>query len=73
MDIGPIGTEEDYQVALLEISALMDLDPDVQTPEGERLDVLVTRVQAYEADHYLIEPPDATEAIKFRMDQMGRP
>lgn len=73
MDIRPIRTDEDCQAALREISALMDLDPDVQTPEGERLDALVTLVQAYEAEHYPIDPPDATEAINFRMDQIGRP
>lgn len=53
------------------MSALIDLDPAADTPEGELLDVLGTLVQAYEAKHYPIDPPDPIEAIKFRMDQSG--
>lgn len=71
MDIHPIHTEADYQAALKEISALMELDPDMDTPEGDRLDVLATLVQAYEAKHYPIALPDPIEAIKFRMEQGG--
>lgn len=58
-------------VALQEVSALIDLDPVADSPEGERLEVLATLVQAYEAKHYPIDPPDPIEAIKFRMDQSG--
>jgi len=28
-------------------------------------------VDAYEAQHHAIEPPDPIEAIEFRMDQLG--
>ncbi len=41
------------------------------TPEGDRLDVLVTLVEAYERAHYPIDFPDPVEAIKFRMEQQG--
>lgn len=51
MDIGAIHTEADYKAALKEISALMETDPALGTPEGDRLDTLVTLVQAYEAKH----------------------
>ena len=71
MEIRPIHTEADYQAALQEVSALMDQDPDAGTPDGDRLDVLATLVQAYEAKHYPIAPPDPIEAIKFRMEQGG--
>ena len=71
MDIKPIKSAEDYKATLREVSALMDLDPDPGTPEGDRLDVLVTLVQAYERIHYKIDPPDPIEAIKFRMEQSG--
>jgi HTH-type transcriptional regulator/antitoxin HigA len=71
MDIRPIRTEADNRAALAEISALMALDPALGTPEGDRLDVLVTLVQAFEAACYPVEPADAIEAIKFRMDQQG--
>ncbi len=71
MDIRPVKTEADYTAVLQEISLLMASDPALDTPEGDRLDVLITLVQAYEARHHAIEPPDAIEAIKFRMEQQG--
>ena len=71
MQINAIRTEADYLASLHEISALIDLDPTFDDPEGERLDVLGTLVQAYEKKHHPIDPPDPIEAIKFRMDQSG--
>jgi HTH-type transcriptional regulator/antitoxin HigA len=71
MEIRPIRNEADYKASLLEISTLMDLDPDAGSPDGDRLDILATLVQAYEAKHYPIDPPDPIEAIKFRMEQGG--
>ena len=71
MDIRPIHTEADYKATLKEIAALMDSDPELGTPEGDRLDILATLVQAYEAKHAPITAPDPVEAIKFRMDQSG--
>jgi HTH-type transcriptional regulator / antitoxin HigA len=71
MDIKPIRTEADYKAALKEIAALMESDPALGTPDGDRLDVLVTLVQAFEARHYAIDLPDPIEAIKFRMEQQN--
>ncbi|MBX9935212.1 MAG: transcriptional regulator [Burkholderiaceae bacterium] len=71
MEIKAIRTEADYIEALREVSNLIDLDPAPDEPAGERLDVLGTLVQAYEAKHYPINPPDPIDAIKFRMDQSG--
>ena len=69
MKIKPIKTEADYQEALAKIAELMEAEPD--SPEGERLDVLVTLVQAYEERHCRIDPPDPIEVIKLRL-QEGR-
>ena len=71
MNIKPIRSEQDHKAALVEISKLMETDPDIGTPKGDRLDVLVTLVQAYEAQHFPMELPDPVEAIKFRMEQQG--
>lgn len=71
MEIRPIRTEADYKLALKEISHLTESDPDIGTPEGDRLDVLATLVQAYEAKNFPIDLPDPVEAIKFRMEQAG--
>jgi len=71
MKIRPIRNEADYKASLLEISTLMDLDPDAGSTDGDRLDILATLVQAYETKHHPIDPPDPIEAIKFRMEQGG--
>jgi len=71
MNIRPIHNESAYKAALKEISILVDLDPEVGTQEGDRLDIMATLVQAYEAQHFPIELPDPIEAIKFRMEQSG--
>jgi HTH-type transcriptional regulator/antitoxin HigA len=71
MEVRAIRTDADYRSALREVSALIDLDPDRDSPQGERLEVIGTLVQAYEAEHYPIDPPDPIEAIRFRMEQSG--
>ena len=52
-----------------EIENLMMADPD--TPEGEKLDVLTTLVEAYEARHFPMDLPDPVEALKFEMERKG--
>lgn len=69
MNIKPIKTEEDYEIALKRAEELMDSLPD--TPEGDEFEVLVTLIENYEAKHYKIEAPDPVEAIKFAMEQNG--
>lgn len=68
MEIKPIRTKADHRAALKDIESLMSAR--AGTPEGERLDVLVTLVEAYEKKHYRFDLPDPVEAIKFRMEQM---
>jgi HTH-type transcriptional regulator/antitoxin HigA len=67
MDIEPIKNQRDYRHALKEIERLMTARRN--TPEGDRLDVLVTLVEAWERKHYPLEFPDPIEAIKYHMDQ----
>ena len=69
MNITPIKNKTDYNKALKQIDNLWDAKPN--TPRGDKLDVLVTLVEAYEQKNYPISPPDPIEAIKFRMEQMG--
>lgn len=69
MEIKPIKSKADYRAALKEIETLMTAERD--TPRGERLDVLVTLVEAYENKHYALDLPDPVEAIKFCMEQRG--
>jgi len=69
MDVTPIKTKRDYHRALKEIEGLMDAKRG--TAAGDRLDVLVTLVEAWEAKHYAIDLPDPVEAIKYHMEQQG--
>jgi len=69
MNIKPIHTEQDYQYTLAIISSLMTAA--YGTPEGDRLDVLTTLVEAWEREHYPMAAPDPIEAIKFVMEQRG--
>jgi HTH-type transcriptional regulator / antitoxin HigA len=69
VDIRPIKTEADYQAALAEIERLFDAAPN--TPAGDRLDMLATLVEAYEAQHYSIPAPDPIEAITYHMESRG--
>lgn len=69
MNIKPIKTAEDHRAALKEIETLMAAE--MNTPDGDRLDVLATLVEAYEAKHFPMEQADAIDAIKFTMEQKG--
>jgi len=65
--VRPLRNEEDYDAVLAEVDDLMDAAPG--TPEGDRLDVLVTLIEAYEARHWDIDLPDPIAAIRVRMEQ----
>ncbi len=69
MEIKPIRTEEDYRAALEEIDAIFDVEPG--TPEGDRLDILVTLIEAYEEKNHKIPLPDPVAAIEFHMERLG--
>jgi HTH-type transcriptional regulator/antitoxin HigA len=69
MTIKPIRTKADHEAALREIQRRWGADEG--TPEGDRLDVLATLVEAYEQAHFPMDAPDPIEAIKFRLEQQG--
>lgn len=68
-ELKPIRNEADYEAALVEVERLWGARSG--TPEGDRLDVLATLIDVYEARHHPIDPPDPVEAIRFRMEQQG--
>ena len=69
MEIKPIKTEADYEASLKEIEKLFEVEPG--TPEGDRLEVLVTLVEAYEDEYYSLPAPDPIEAILYFMESRG--
>ena len=66
-ELKPIRSEADYKKALAAVEQLWGAKSG--TPKGDRLDVLATLIDAYEAQHHPMDPPDPVEAIKFRMEQ----
>jgi HTH-type transcriptional regulator / antitoxin HigA len=68
-EIRPIRTETDYEAAIAEVGLLWGSPSG--SPKGDRLDVLATLIEAWEAKNYPIDPPDPIAAIKFRMEQQG--
>src|ERR1700722_9485933 len=69
MDIAPIKSHRDYRRVLKEIEGLMSARRN--SPEGDRLDVLVTLVEAWERKHSPLDLPDPVEAIRYHMEQSG--
>lgn len=69
MQLRPIRNEEEHETALAEIYALWDAEPD--TPEADRLDVLMLLVEDFEKRRYPIEPPDPIDLILFVMEANG--
>ena len=68
-EVKPIRTEADYEAALAEVERLWGAP--LGTPDGDRLEVLATLLEVYEAEHDPIDPPDPVDAILFRMEQQG--
>ena len=68
-ELKPIRSEADYRHVLAEVERLWGAKSG--TLQGDRLDVLATLIDAYEAARYPMDPPDPVEAIRFRMEQQG--
>jgi HTH-type transcriptional regulator / antitoxin HigA len=68
-EMKPIRSNADHEAALEEVERLWGAKPGSQ--DGDRLDVLATLIDAYEAEHFPLDPPDPIEAIKFRMEQQN--
>ena len=69
--IHPIRTDADYQQALKLVAPYFDNEPELDSDAGAHFEAMVTLIEAYEAKHYPIAPPDPIQAIKFRMEQQG--
>jgi HTH-type transcriptional regulator/antitoxin HigA len=68
--IGPIRDDAAHRAALKEIDRLWGARKG--TPDGDRLDVLMTLADLYERSRWPDEDLDPVEAIKARMENSGR-
>ena len=69
--IHPIRTEADYLAALQLVAPYFEKEPEIDSDAGAHFEAMLTLIEAYEAKHYPIDPPDPVDAIKFRMEQQG--
>lgn len=69
IEVRPIRSAADHRAAMAMVKRLWGSK--IGTPDGDRLDVLATLIDAYEAQHEPIDRPDPIEAIRFRMEQQG--
>lgn len=68
-EIKLIKTKKDYKAALSLADELFDSVPN--TPDGDKLELIVALIEIYEKEHFPIENPSPLAAIKFRMEQMN--
>lgn len=68
-DLKPIRSKADYDAALAELETLWGAK--AGTLEGDRLDILATLIEAYEAKTDPMDTPDPVKAIHFRIEQQG--
>jgi len=69
MNIKPIKTEQEYQIALVRVDEIFEAAKGSE--EGDELEILGILIDQYEKTNFAIALPDPIDAIKFRMEQMG--
>lgn len=69
MEIRPLRTEADYKAALEAVAPYFELEPEPGSLDGDRFELLLMVIEAYETKYHAIDTPDPVEAIKFRMEQ----
>ena len=69
--IRPIRTDADYRAALALVAPYFDNEPEIDSDAGAHFEAMLALIEAYEARHYPISPPDPIDAILFRMEQQG--
>ncbi len=69
MEIKPISSEREYKLTLAEIDKLFEAKR--STPEGDRLEALVSSVETYEQEHYPIPLPDPIDALLYHLESRG--
>jgi HTH-type transcriptional regulator/antitoxin HigA len=69
--IRPLRSEADYEAALDDIERYFDHEPTPGTPEADRFDLLALVIEDYERKRWPIEPPEAIDAIRYRMETGG--
>jgi HTH-type transcriptional regulator/antitoxin HigA len=67
----PIRTDAEYKAALAEIEPYFTHEPEVDSVEADRFDLLTLLIEAYEGRNHPIGPPHPVEMIRHRMRTAG--
>lgn len=71
MELKPIKNDAEYEQMMEWIDEQFDSKPALNTPEGDRLQIALLLVKAYEDVHFQIPVPDPIDAIKLKMEEKG--
>ena len=71
MELRIIKTDEQHRRYLDEARRLTKSDPDPESAEGARLELLAKLIDDYERARFKFRKPDPIEAILFRMEEQG--
>lgn len=65
-------SEGEYEIALNRLYDLMQADVSPDTPESDEMELLALLIEDFETRHYPVLPPNPLEAIRFRLEQLGK-
>ena len=71
MELRIIKTDEQHRRYLEEARRLAKDDPEPETRDGARLELLAKLIDDYERERFKFRKPDPIDAILFRMEEQG--
>ena len=71
LDIRVVKSPDQHRAYLRAIEDLAAADPEPDSPEGGRLELLAKLVEDYEKQHFVFNRPTPIDAIRFRMEEQG--
>ena len=71
-NIRALRTEADHRWALDEVSRYFDNEPEIGSPDGDRFEILLTLITAYENEHHPVPMADPIDILHFAIEDMGR-
>ena len=71
MKLKIIGSEKEYQQCLSWADEMFDKNVNPESPEGEKLQIVLLLIKQYEDQFYPVPKPDPIDAIKSKLVDLG--
>jgi len=71
MNLKIIASKKEYQLYLDWVDDMFNKKVSPDSPEGEKLQVVLLLIKQYEDQHYPVPKPDPIDAIRGKMDDLG--